>query len=67
MTIKVEFEIELPNVRHSEEDLEEFLRFEYNDSSHMKSTNPFIKKGCEPVFGTFEWFYEDVNDELIEN
>lgn len=61
MRIKIEFEIELEDVEgHTEEQLEEFLRFEFGDNGHMSSLNPFYGKGStDPIFGTFEWSYEE--------
>ena len=58
MIVKIEFEVELDEVEHTEEQLEEYLRYVYGDNGCMSSKNPFYKqKELEPIFGTFEWEY----------
>jgi hypothetical protein len=61
MKIKIEFEIELPDIEHTEDELEEFLRFEYRDNGRLNGMNPFnnIKCNMDPIFGSFEWEYID--------
>jgi len=60
MKIKIKFEVELEDVEnHTEEQLEEFLRYNFRDNGSMSTKNPFYEQGePEPVFGTFEWSYE---------
>lgn len=56
MRIKIEFEIDLPNnINATDEEIEEFLRFELNDNGVINGSNPFINHSIEPIFGTFEW------------
>lgn len=59
MKVKIEFEIELPDIEYTEDELEEFLRFSYNDNGSMKTDNPFnvARSDTDPIFGTFEWDY----------
>ena len=58
MKVKIEFEIELPDIEHTEDQLEEFLRFEFGDNGVKDSRNVFNEaEGVEPIFGTFEWSY----------
>ncbi|ADX66988.1 Uncharacterised protein [Weeksella virosa] len=68
MKIKIEFEVELPNVRHSQKQLEEYIRFHFRDNGSLSGSNPFEKENKrepEPIFGTFEWEYEEVNEDLV--
>lgn len=65
MKVRVEFEVELPDVKHTEKQLEEFLRFEHGDNGVMSGNNPFKGETAAPIFGTYEWEYEKVNDEFI--
>lgn len=56
MKVKIEFEAELPDdIEHTEDELEEFLRFEIGDNGAMSGDNPFSGEIVEPVFGTFMW------------
>lgn len=50
-------EIELPDVPHTEEQLEEFIRFEASDNGSIDGDNPFYAYGCSivPIFGTLEY------------
>ena len=60
MKVKIEFEVELPDdIKHTEQELEDFLRFEFNDNGSLSLKNPFAGRVyLEPVFGTFEWSRE---------
>jgi hypothetical protein len=62
MKVQVTFEVELPKVEHTEDQLEEFIRFEYGDNGVLSGDNPFNKRGIrvKPTFGTFDWEYIDV-------
>lgn len=57
MRLKIEMEIELPDVPHTEEQLEEFIRFEASDNGSIDGDNPFYAYGCSivPIFGTLEY------------
>ena len=58
MKIKIEFEIEIEDVEHTESELEEYLRYTYRDNGRMFSKNPFYgQEEPEPIFGTFKWKY----------
>jgi len=64
MKVKIEFEIELPDdIEHTEDELEEFLRFRLGDNGIMSGKNPFDSKrprcNTDPIFGSFEWDYID--------
>ena len=59
MRIKIEFEVDLPDdIEHTDEELEEFIRFELGDNGRMNGSNPFNGMEVEPVFGTFYWGYK---------
>ena len=58
--VKVQFEVGLPDVEHTQEQLEEFLRFHFRDNGSISLKNPFEKemnREPEPIFGTFEVDY----------
>lgn len=59
MKVKIEFEIEIPEIDATDEELEDFLRFEFNDNGHLSGENPYNKKevrfSTDPIFGTFDW------------
>ncbi len=57
MIVKVEFEIDLGRIKHKEEELEEWLRFELGDNNERESDNPFNNISADPITGTFEWKY----------
>lgn len=60
MRIKIEFEVEIDEVdNYTDEQLEEYLRYNFRDNGIISIKNPFYEQGePEPVFGTFEWSYE---------
>jgi hypothetical protein len=60
MKIKIEFEVEVKEVENfTEEQLEEFLRYNFKDNGMISSKNPFYDQlEIEPIFGTFEWSYD---------
>ena len=57
MKVRIEFEAYLPQGgRATAAQIEEFLRFAYNDDGQISRLNPLA--GCdapEPIFGTFQW------------
>lgn len=55
MKVKIEFIAELPDIDCTDEELEEFLRFELGDNGRMNTNNPFNGNIVKPIFGTFEW------------
>lgn len=62
MKIKIKFEIELPEIEHSEDELDEFLKFQFGDNGKMSANNPFYNSEClgdvsDPISDTFEWDY----------
>ena len=59
MKVEIKFEVELPSIEHTKEQLEEFIRFEFMDHGVLSGNNPFNNNGSslEPIFGTFEWEY----------
>jgi hypothetical protein len=55
MKVKVQYEIELPIDNATDEEIEEWLRFELHDNGEMSCKNPFDEFEPEPIFGTFDW------------
>lgn len=55
MRIKVEFEIELPDVPLTDDQIEEWVRFELGDNGGRSTDTPLDHVSADPVFGTFEW------------
>jgi len=55
MKIKIEYEAEIPDIESTDEEIEEFVRFECGDTGGMSMKNPFNGEIIEPIFGTFEW------------
>jgi hypothetical protein len=56
MRVKVEFEVEIADIPHTEDELEAYLRFYFRDNGELALNNPFEDLGePDPVFGTFMW------------
>ena len=55
MKVKVEFEVEVPVDDVTDEQIEEWLRFECHDNGQMSLKNPLVDEQIEPIFGTFYW------------
>lgn len=55
MKIKIEYEVELPDISHTDDELEAFIRFETGDNGVVFGSNPFYKESLEPIFGTLSW------------
>ncbi len=55
MRIKIEFEVEIPDIEHTENELEEFLRFTYGAISSMRLENPFNYYDADAILDTFNW------------
>lgn len=55
MRFKVEFEVEIEDDIATDEQIEEWLRFELNDNGKMASSNPLSNQIVEPLIGTFYW------------
>jgi hypothetical protein len=53
MRAKITFEVEIPEVDYSTQELVDWLRYEYRDTGGLDGKNPFINFEPEPVFGTF--------------
>ena len=53
--VYVTFVTEVPDREHTDEQLEEWLRFELNDNGEMDGDNPFAGVEVVPDFGTFGW------------
>jgi hypothetical protein len=53
--INIGFDIEVSDREHTDEQLEEWLRFELNDNGEMDGDNPFAGVEVVPIFGTFGW------------
>lgn len=55
MRAKISFEVNVPEVGATDDEIMEWLRFELNDNGSMSAKNPLAKTSdVEPVFGTFE-------------
>ena len=55
MRVKVEFHVEVPLEDVSDEQIEEWLRFQLHDNGQMSMKNPLVNHEVEPIFGTFYW------------
>ncbi len=55
MRIKIEFEVDLPDIPHTESEIEEFLRYSFGATASMRLGNPFNDYTPETVFETFTW------------
>ena len=56
MRVKIEFEVEIPDIHHTEDELEAYLRYHFRDNGELSLPNPFNDlEEPAPVFGTFMW------------
>ena len=56
MRVKIEFEIEIPDIPHTDDELEAYIRFHFRDNGELSLINPFNDlEEPEPIFGTFKW------------
>jgi len=56
MKVEIKFTVKLPDIPHTDEQIEEYLRFAFGDNGSMSGTNPFVELPTpEPIFGTFEF------------
>jgi len=53
-SIKVEFEMQLP-VPATDDEIEEWLRFELHDNGSMQSHNPLSECEIDPIHGSIRW------------
>lgn len=54
--VRIEFDAIIPDIEHTDEELEEWLRYEFGDNGSMSLKNPFAgKRRPEPIFGTFDF------------
>ena len=55
--VRVTFDVELPNIEATDEEVEEWLRFNLHDNGSMSMKNPLADEEVEPVFPSFyiEW------------
>ncbi len=49
----VSFDVHIPNVEHTEEELEDWLRYKFGDNGCLSLSNPFSDYHPAPIFGTF--------------
>jgi hypothetical protein len=56
MRIQVELEVEIPDIPHTADDLEEYLSYSFGETASIPLSNPFHKLG-EPdtIYGTLIW------------
>jgi len=54
--IRVEFDLYVPDVPHSEEELEEWLKFHLGAKEGMSCSNPLSEHEPEAIFGTMEQY-----------
>lgn len=59
MTIKITFEVELPSISHTDEDLINYLEYQFKARTSIKESNPFYKneEDLQPKFETFKIQY----------
>lgn len=61
MRIKIEFEVEVPDVAicsmADSSDLDDYIRFVFHDNGSLSMDNHFAEEDdvLEPIFGTFYW------------
>lgn len=59
MRVEIKFEVEVPDVGATDEQVEGWLRFGFGDTGSIDCDNPLLEQigDPEPVFGTFdiEW------------
>lgn len=56
MRIKIELEVDVPDIMHTESELEEYLEYSYGERGSIRQGNPFYETGDpEIVNGTFFW------------
>ena len=56
MKVSITFDVALPeNIEVSDEQIEEWLRFELHDNGEMLSSNPLSILEVKPIYGTFTW------------
>ena len=53
--VHIEFDVELPKIEATTNEVEEWLRFNLHDNGCMKMNNPLEAYEVEPIFGTFNW------------
>ena len=63
MKIDITFTVDLPELSNSDEEIEEFLRFEFRDNGVLSGDNPFNQAGTtvDPIFGSFEWIKKEAS------
>ncbi len=56
MRVRVTFDVDVPDeVQATDEEIEEWLRFNLNDNGSMSNKNPLATREVTPVFPSFEW------------
>lgn len=56
MRVKIEFEVEIADIPHTDEELGAYLRYHFRDNGELSLRNPFNDlEEPAPVFGTFQW------------
>lgn len=59
MRIKIEFEVDVPDIPHTEEELDIYLAYTYGVKGSIKISNPFNKTGQPDVIpDTFYWDFK---------
>ena len=59
MRIKIEFEVDVPDIPHTEKELEEYLEYTYGIISSIHKSNPFFELGSpDAIEDTFYWDFK---------
>lgn len=57
MKLEVTFEVELPDVEHTREQLIDYLQFELGGYGRLSGDNPFRGESCDAKGGSVEYDY----------
>ena len=55
MKVKIQYEIKLPDIKCTDEEIEEFLQYEIGNIRYINGSNPLIKEEITPIPNTFNW------------
>lgn len=53
--VHVEYDVNIPLDNVTDDEIEEWLRFELRDNGIMNGNNPLSSYEPQPIFGTFYW------------
>lgn len=59
MKITLEYEVEIPDsINASEDEIEDWVRFEIGDNGSLNGKNPLINERLKPIFGSLCLTYD---------